>query len=412
MDNLFLGGHLMKAACILVGTELLNGAMVDTNSIYMAEELNKVGIELPYKMIVRDIKEEIIDAIQYFHSRVDIIIMSGGLGPTLDDITKDAIADFLGKKLIVDPEELKVLHQKFASRGLPILEMNTKEVEKPEGAISFENSVGMAPAIYIDKIAAFPGVPRELYDMFPKFLSYFIKEKNWKHKIYIKDIITYGIPESVLENRVKDCFQEEGIFYEFLVKNYGILIRMQADAMKKNKVEKIKEKIYNIIGDFIIGEDSVKIEEKIVQYLKEKQWKISLAESCTGGLIADHFVRLAGVSEVFYEGIVSYDNEAKKKRLGVQKQTLDNDGAVSENTAREMLLGLSTEVAISTTGIAGPGGGSNEKPVGLVYIGIRVLDKTYVIKKIFHGNRQQIRQRTVLEALVSLFQILTKGCEM
>lgn len=402
----------MKAACILVGTELLNGAMVDTNSIYMAEELNKVGIELPYKMIVRDIKEEIIDAIQYFHSRVDIIIMSGGLGPTLDDITKDAIADFLGKKLIVDPEELKVLHQKFASRGLPILEMNIKEVEKPEGAISFENSVGMAPAIYIDKIAAFPGVPRELYDMFPKFLSYFIKEKNWKHKIYIKDIITYGIPESVLENRVKDCFQEEGIFYEFLVKNYGILIRMQADAMKKNKVEKIKEKIYNIIGDFIIGEDSVKIEEKIVQYLKEKQWKISLAESCTGGLIADHFVRLAGVSEVFYEGIVSYDNEAKKKRLGVQKQTLDNDGAVSENTAREMLLGLSTEVAISTTGIAGPGGGSNEKPVGLVYIGIRVLDKTYVIKKIFHGNRQQIRQRTVLEALVSLFQILTKGCEM
>lgn len=402
----------MKAACILVGTELLNGAMVDTNSIYMAEELNKVGIELPYKMIVRDIKEEIIDAIQYFHSRVDIIIMSGGLGPTLDDITKDAIADFLGKKLIVDPEELKVLHQKFASRGLPILEMNTKEVEKPEGAISFENSVGMAPAIYIDKIAAFPGVPRELYDMFPKFLSYFIKEKNWKHKIYIKDIITYGIPESVLENHVKDCFQEEGIFYEFLVKNYGILIRMQADAMKKNKVEKIKEKIYNIIGDFIIGEDSVKIEEKIVQYLKEKQWKISLAESCTGGLIADHFVRLAGVSEVFYEGIVSYDNEAKKKRLGVQKQTLDNDGAVSENTAQEMLLGLSTEVAISTTGIAGPGGGSNEKPVGLVYIGIRVLDKTYVIKKIFHGNRQQIRQRTVLEALVSLFQILTKGCEM
>lgn len=402
----------MKAACILVGTELLNGAMVDTNSIYMAEELNKVGIELPYKMIVRDIKEEIIDAIQYFHSRVDIIIMSGGLGPTLDDITKDAIADFLGKKLIVDPEELKVLHQKFASRGLPILEMNTKEVEKPEGAISFENSVGMAPAIYIDKIAAFPGVPRELYDMFPKFLSYFIKEKNWKHKIYIKDIITYGIPESVLENHVKDCFQEEGIFYEFLVKNYGILIRMQADAMKKNKVEKIKEKIYNIIGDFIIGEDSVKIEEKIVQYLKEKQWKISLAESCTGGLIADHFVRLAGVSEVFYEGIVSYDNEAKKKRLGVQKQTLDNDGAVSENTAREMLLGLSTEVAISTTGIAGPGGGSNEKPVGLVYIGIQVLDKTYVIKKIFHGNRQQIRQRTVLEALVSLFQILTKGCEM
>ncbi|HEY4533434.1 MAG TPA: CinA family nicotinamide mononucleotide deamidase-related protein [Fusobacterium sp.] len=402
----------MKAACILVGTELLNGAMVDTNSLYMAEELNKVGIELPYKMTVRDVKEEIMDALQYCHSRVDLVILSGGLGPTLDDITKEAIADFLGKKMIVDPEELKILHQKFASRNLPILEMNTKEVEKPEGAVSFENSVGMAPAIYIDKIAAFPGVPRELYDMFPKFLSYFTQEKNWKHEIFIKDIVTYGIPESVLENRVKDCFQEEGIFYEFLVKNYGILIRMQTDALKKNKVEKIKEKIYNIIGNFIIGEDSVKIEEKIVEYLKKKHWKISLAESCTGGLLADHFVRLAGVSEVFYEAVVSYDNEAKQKRLGVQKETLNYYGAVSENTAKEMLLGLSTEVAISTTGIAGPEGGSEEKPVGLVYIGIRVLNKTYVIKKQFHGNRQQIRKRTVLEALVSLFQILTKGCEM
>lgn len=118
--------------------------------------------------------------------------------------------------------------------------------------------MGMAPAIYLDKIAAFPGVPRELYDMFPKFLSYFTQEKNWKQEIYIKDIITYGIPESLLENRVKDCFQEKEIFYEFLVKNYGILIRMQTNASQKNKVEKIKEKIYNIIGNFIIGEDSVK----------------------------------------------------------------------------------------------------------------------------------------------------------
>lgn len=399
----------MKAACILVGTELLNGAMVDTNSLYMAEELNKVGIELPYKMVVRDVKEEILEALEFFRSKVDLILVSGGLGPTLDDITKEVIAEFLKKKLIVDEKELEVLHQKFQQRNLPILKMNTKEVEKPEGAISFENGVGMAPAIYIDGIAAFPGVPRELYDMFPKFLSYYVEEKKWKHEIYIKDIITYGLPESVLEHTIKELFQEEGIFYEFLVKDYGILIRMQTDSTRKNKVEKITEKIYNSIGHFIIGEDEDRVEKKIVEILKEKKWKISLAESCTGGLLADRFIQWPGVSEVFYEGILSYSNESKQKRLGVQEETLQKYGAVSPETAKEMLEKLPTEVAISTTGIAGPDGESKEKPVGLVYIGIRVLDHVIIIKKQFRGSRNQIRQRVVLEALMNLFQVLLKG---
>lgn len=399
----------MKAACILVGTELLNGAMVDTNSLYMAEELNKVGIELPYKMVVRDVKEEILEALEFFRSKVDLILVSGGLGPTLDDITKEVIAEFLKKKLIVDEKELEVLHQKFQQRNLPILKMNTKEVEKPEGAISFENGVGMAPAIYIDGIAAFPGVPRELYDMFPKFLSYYVEEKKWKHEIYIKDIITYGLPESVLEHTIKELFQEEEIFYEFLVKDYGILIRMQTDSTRKNKVEKITEKIYNSIGHFIIGEDEDRVEKKIVEILKEKKWKISVAESCTGGLLADRFIQWPGVSEVFYEGILSYSNESKQKRLGVQEETLQKYGAVSPETAKEMLEKLPTEVAISTTGIAGPDGESKEKPVGLVYIGIRVLDHVIIIKKQFRGSRNQIRQRVVLEALMNLFQVLLKG---
>lgn len=399
----------MKAACILVGTELLNGAMADTNSLYMAEELNKVGIELPYKMVVRDVKEEIISAISFFRDKVDVILLSGGLGPTLDDITKEAIAEYLQKPLIVEEEELRVLREKFLLRNLPSQKMSSKEVEKPEGAISFENNVGMAPGIYIDGIAAFPGVPRELYHLFPKFLSYYIEEKNWHHEIYIKDIITYGLGESVLEQTVKDLFDEEDIFYEFLVKNYGILIRMQTDSSRKNKVEKIKEKIYNSIGSFIIAEDHERVETKIFQILQEKKWKISLAESCTGGLLADQFIRIPGISEVFYESIVCYDNASKQNRLGVQEATLLKYGAVSSETATEMLHGLSTEIAISTTGIAGPDGGSLEKPVGLVYIGIRVFDEIHIIKKQFRGSRNQIRQRVVLEALVSLFQILSKG---
>lgn len=399
----------MKAACILVGTELLNGAMADTNSLYMAEELNKVGIELPYKMVVRDVKEEIISALEFFRPRVDVVLVSGGLGPTLDDITKEAIADFLEKPLVVDEHELQVLREKFLLRNLPSQKMSSKEVEKPEGSITFENNVGMAPAVYIDGIAAFPGVPQELYHLFPKFISYYIQEKNWKQEIYIKDIITYGLGESVLEQTIKDLFQEEEIFYEFLVKDYGILIRMQTNSSRKNKVEKIREKIYNSIGSFIIAEDNERVETKIIQLLKANNWKISVAESCTGGLLADKFIHIPGVSEIFYEGIVSYDNKSKQNRLGVQETTLLKYGAVSSETASEMLGGLSTEIAISTTGIAGPDGGNIEKPVGLVYIGIRVFDEITVLKKQFRGSRNQIRQRVVLEALVSLFQILSKG---
>lgn len=401
----------MKAACILVGTELLNGAMVDTNSLYIAEELNKVGIELPYKMTVRDVKEEIIEALHFCKKRVNLIILSGGLGPTLDDITKEAIADFLGKKLIVEEEELKALMEKYHLRNLPHLETYKKEVEKPEGALSFENGAGMAPAIYIDGIAAFPGVPRELYDMFPKFLSYYTRLHKWQEEIFIKDIITYGIPEAVLEAKVKNLFVEEGVFYEFLVKDYGTLIRLQAKSSQKNKVEKIVETIYNTIGENIIGEDAERVEQSILDIAAKKRWRLSVAESCTGGLVADKFIRLPGASAVFYEGIVAYDNEAKKKRLSVKQETLESYGAVSEETAREMLQGLSTELAISTTGIAGPQGGTKEKPVGLVYIGIRVLDRIHILKKQFRGNREQIRKRAVQEAMVSLFQILSKGCE-
>lgn len=399
----------MNAACILVGTELLNGAMVDTNSLYIAEQLNKVGIELPYKITVRDVKEEIISALAFLKPKVDLIIVSGGLGPTLDDITKECIADFLQKKLIVEEEELRILEEKFQKRNFTFLKTNQKEVEKPEGALSFPNEVGMAPAIYIDGIAAFPGVPRELYNMLPKFLAYYIEEKNWKQQIYIKDLITYGISESILDHTIKDLFDEKNVFYEFLVKDYGTLIRMQAQASEKNKVEKITKKIYNRISNFIIAEDDERLEMKISEFLKKRHWQISVAESCTGGLLADAFIRLPGASEIFYEGIVAYDNKAKQNRLHVPEETIVKYGAVSEETAKAMVLGLSREVAISTTGIAGPDGGTEQKPVGLVYIGIRVLKETFVIKKQFYGSRNQIRKRIVLETLVNLFQILSKG---
>ena len=397
----------MKAGIFLVGTELLNGATIDTNSIYIAEELNKYGIEIEFKMTVRDVMDEIVKALKYAKKNVDLVILTGGLGPTDDDITKEAMAKFLKKKLVVDEKEKKELLKKYKAYKNPN-KTNFKEVEKPEGAISFKNDVGMAPAVYVDGLVAFPGFPNELKNMFPKFLKYYVKENNLKTQIYIKDIITYGIGESTLENTVKDLFTEEGIFYEFLVKDYGTLIRLQTSSKNKKSVEKIVKKLYNRISEFIIGEDNDRIENTIYECLNsgKKPLTISTAESCTGGMIASKLIEVPGISENFIESIVSYSNEAKIKRLKVKKETLEKYGAVSEEVAREMLAGLKTDVAISTTGIAGPGGGTKEKPVGLVYIGIRVKDEVKIFRRELKGDRNKIRQRAMMHALYNLLKIL------
>lgn len=399
----------MKAGIFLVGTELLNGATIDTNSIYIAEELNKYGIEIEFKMTVRDVISEITKALTYAKKNVDLVILTGGLGPTDDDITKEAIAKFLKKKLVVDEKEKKELLKKYKAYKNPN-KTNFKEVEKPEGAVSFKNDVGMAPAVYIDGMVAFPGFPNELKNMFPKFLKYYVKENNLKSQIYIKDIITYGIGESVLETTVKDLFTEGDIFYEFLVKDYGTLIRLQTKIENKKNVAKIVKKLYNRISEFIIGEDDDRIENTIYECLNlgEKPLTISTAESCTGGMIASKLIEVPGISTNFIEGIVSYSNEAKIKRLKVKKETLEKYGAVSEEVAREMLAGLKTDVGISTTGIAGPGGGTKDKPVGLVYIGIKVKNEVKVFKRELKGDRNKIRQRAMMHALYNLLKILSK----
>lgn len=399
----------MKVGVILVGTELLNGGMLDTNSLYIAEELNKYGLEMKFKITVRDFRDEIYSAIDYCKKNVDLIIISGGLGPTLDDITKEVIAEYVKKPLVVDDDELEELKEKFERAGLKFKTLNVKEVEKPEGAVTFKNDVGMALAVYIDDIVAFPGVPKELYNMLPKFLDWYVKEKKiLDDEIYIKDLITYGIAESLLYEAVREFFTEEGIYYEFLVKDYGILIRLQSKMSNKNKVEKIVKKIYNKIGEFIFGEDNDRLEKKVVELLKKLNMNISTAESCTGGMLASKLIDVPGISEVFYEGVVSYSNEAKINRLGVRKEILDKYGAVSEEVAKEMVMGLTTDVALSTTGIAGPDGGSEEKPVGLVYMGIRIKDKIYVEKRVFRGDRNKVRERTVSHTLFTLIKILNE----
>ncbi|MCS5422883.1 MULTISPECIES: CinA family nicotinamide mononucleotide deamidase-related protein [Psychrilyobacter] len=396
----------MDATIILVGTELLNGMTVDTNSIYMAEELNKYGIEIRHKLVVGDNIGDIVEAIEYGNSKSDLVILSGGLGPTMDDLTKSAISEFLKVELVVDRDDYMDLKKKYDSHNLVLEDKNLREAEKPYGSQTIINDVGMCKGIYIDKIAAFPGVPRELYNLFPKFLKLLISQGKLEKNIYIKDILVWGIPESVLETKVIHLFDLKGIHYEFLVKDYGIIIRLQTISTNKLSVDKITSGLYKIIGENVIGEDEERLETTIYKYLKEKKYDISLAESCTGGLIASKFIEVDGISSVFKEGIVCYSNESKQDRLGVKKETLDAHGAVSYETCEEMLDGLDTDVKIAVTGIAGPNGGTEEKPVGTVYIGVAAGDKKYIKKYLFNGNREKIRRITMMRAMFEVLKIL------
>jgi nicotinamide-nucleotide amidase len=396
----------MDATIILVGTELLNGMTVDTNSIYMAEELNKYGIEIRHKLVVGDNIRDILEAIEYGNSRSDLVILSGGLGPTMDDLTKSAISEFLNVDLVVDREDYLDLKKKYDSYNLVLEDKNMREAEKPYGSKTIINDVGMCKGIYIDKIVAFPGVPRELYNLFPKFLKLLVSQGKLKKNIYIKDILVWGIPESLLETKVIHLFELKGIHYEFLVKDYGIIIRMQTTTTNKFDVDKITSNLYKIIGENIIGEDDERLETLIYKYLKDKKYHISLAESCTGGLIASKFIEVDGISSVFKEGIVCYSNESKQTRLKVKKETLDLHGAVSYETCEEMLSGLDTDVKIAITGIAGPNGGTKEKPVGTVYIGVVVGKEKYIKKYLFNGNREKIRRLTMMRAMFEVLKIL------
>lgn len=398
----------MKAYLVLVGSELLNGAMIDTNSIYMAEELNEAGIEVTGKIMVHDKIDDIVNVLHFAKDKADLIILSGGLGPTVDDLTKEAISAFLKKDLVIDEFHKIQMEKKFAERGIPVLSKNLKEVSVIEGSRVFYNEPGIAPAFCIDKISAFPGVPVELKNMFPKYLDFIKKEFNLEKSLIVKDFIVWGIPESVLEEKIISLFNDGRVFLEFLVKDYGTIVRLVSDEKNSELIQSLSEKIYEILGDSILYEKNRTSQEVLVEKLKEKNLKISLAESCTGGMIAEKIVSVSGASDVFEEGLVTYSNEAKMKRLGVTKKTLDKYGAVSEETVEEMLKGLKTTVGIAVSGIAGPLGGTVEKPVGTVVIGIKYNERFIIKKHLFKGDREKIRIRACYEAISSLLQILRK----
>ncbi len=410
----------MKAEIIAVGTEILLGEITNTNAQYIAKKLANLGIFVYYQTVVGDNPKRLKEIYKQGFQRADLLITTGGLGPTQDDLTKEIAADYFQKKMIFDDFSWTKIQHYFMKRNVPLVEGNKKQAFFPEEAYIIPNSKGTAPGCIIEKegkiLILLPGPPSEMIPMFEEFVIPYLQK--FQEEILVSKVVhVVGIGESQVEEQLEDIIKKQTnpTIAPYATKGE---VRLRLTARSKTKeeglalIEPIEKEIRKRLGVHVYGVNSTTLEEELVRLLLERKYTISLAESCTGGMICSRLVNCSGVSQVLIEGAVTYSNDAKKRRLGVKSETLEQYGAVSEETAREMAIGIAkaaqTDISLSVTGIAGPEGGSQEKPVGLVYISIYYHGKVKVRKCKFSGTRQQIRERVTIEALDWLRQELLK----
>lgn len=404
----------MKAEIISVGTEILLGDIVNTNATYLAKELALLGIDVYYQSSVGDNEARLVSAFEEGLKRSDIIITTGGLGPTNDDITKEVACKVFNQKMELDEISLEKIETFFNKLGVEMTENNKKQAYFPKNAVILKNKNGTAPGAILKKdkkyIIILPGPPKEMELMFENEVKPYLKDMS-NEILVSKTLKLFGIGESLLETKIIDIINEQNNpTIAPYVSNMELRLRVTAKSDNEenanNMIEPVIKKIKDRVGKFIYAQDNISIETVVSKMLIEKNLTISTAESCTGGLVSATLINYPGISSVFMEGCVTYSNESKINRLGVSPDTLEVYGAVSEETAREMAEGIAknfnTNVAISTTGIAGPEGGTSEKPVGLVYIGIYINGETTVNKYILHGNREEIRIRATKNAINDL----------
>lgn len=403
----------MIVEIVTTGTELLLGQIVNTNSAYLAEELNKLGFDVLYQTTIGDNRQRMTEVLKLALSRADIVITSGGLGPTQGDITKLVTASLFDLEMKLHQPSLDNIKQRFTFRGIEMTDNNIRQAMIPEGAIVLDNACGTAPGIVIEHegkvIINLPGPPHELKDMFRlKIVPYLSKKYGSESVIVSRVLNTFGIGESLLEEKIKDLILNQGNPTLALLARLGeVIIRITAKADTKEEalalISKVETEICNRVGEFIFTIDDGDMEAVVGQLLTDKNLTIACAESCTGGLITSRLTDVAGSSGYVYGSVVSYTDEVKKSELNVPEDVLTAKGAVSEEVAIAMAEGIAkkfhTDIGIGVTGIAGPGGGSEEKPVGLVYIAIAGKLGTKVYKNNFSGKRKYIKYRTSQTAL-------------
>lgn len=399
----------MKTAILSVGTEILFGQIVNTNTVYLSQQMNMLGFDVMYHYTVGDNPKRVEEMIDLAFQDCDLILTTGGLGPTQDDLTKEVACKALDDTLVMMDDVLEEITKYFKTLGREMTENNKKQAIMPSRATVFHNDAGTAPGFALEKdgkyIICMPGPPREMKRMFQKSVVPFLQSMI-DGALYYRQIRFFGIGESMLETQLLDLIDNQtdptlATYAKEGECSLRIASKRATEEEAEHAVDEMLEKVKERVGHYIYSCDDEELVQVVADRLMEQGLTLSSAESCTGGMFASTMTDIPGISQCFDRGLVTYSNQAKMEELGVSAGTLEKFGAVSEETALEMVEGLKrvsgSDVCISVTGIAGPGGGSEEKPVGLVYIGFSYGDKK-ICKKIQmrNVNRSWNRHYTLL----------------
>lgn len=414
----------MNSKTLTVGDEILIGQIVNTNAAFLGDVLFSIGLPVEKSVTIGDDEKMLLDEFQDSLDNYDVTIITGGLGPTHDDITKPVLIKFFNDELILDDKVLKHVTEIFSTRGVPMPATNVGQAMVPAKSKVIWNANGTAPGIWMEKdnkvFIALPGVPYEMKAMINDIVVPMLKEKFMKNLDYVlkqKTLLTTGIGESVLNEMMGDVHSIiKNDKLAFLPSIEGVRLRINVKAESEEKAEEriseIENQIREKIGEHIFGMGDEILEEITGKMLTEKNLSISTAESCTGGMLSSRITDVSGSSSYFAGGVVAYSNEFKIKFLDLKEETLREFGAVSEETAKQMAEGVrkhfNTDIGLSTTGIAGPGGGTDKKPVGLVYIGYSDKNTTFASKFLFGNFRERNKKRAAQMALDILRKALLK----
>jgi nicotinamide-nucleotide amidase len=402
----------MKTAVLSIGTELLFGQIVNTNTVFLSQQLNMLGFDVMYHYTVGDNYGRVEDILRLALEDCDMVITTGGLGPTQDDLTKEVVCRVMNDKLVENVSEMNSLTEYFKAAGKVMTENNKKQAFLPSRAVVFHNENGTAPGFAAENegkyVICMPGPPYEMKDMYEKKVKPFLQTLS-EEVIYYRMARVFGIGESRLETEVLDLIdgQTDPTLATYAKEgecSLRVASKRKTLEEARGAVDEMLTRVKERVGEYIYSYDDEEFVSVVCRKLMERGLTLSSAESCTGGMFAAAVTDIPGISAVFQRGLVTYSNQAKMDELGVRKETLEKYGAVSEQTALEMVEGLKkvsgSDVCVAVTGIAGPGGGSAEKPVGLVYIGFIYGDKK-LCRKINTGDddRSWNRRYTLLSML-------------
>jgi len=395
----------VKAAILAIGNEILEGSIVDSNSSFLASNISRLGVDVISVQAVPDDFNEIVKAFDYYMKTSDFVLTTGGLGPTFDDLTAEAAAHVIGKKTVFNEEVFAHIRKKLTSRNVAIKESHKRQAMLPDGCDIYNNPVGTAYGFSIKKHGAYlfamPGIPYEMEAIFKMHIFPFIKEKFKLNEYFSEEMVFSGIPESDVDDAMNEIGIPSDVKCIINVSKGDIIVRLR--SWKNDSLLVFSNSLREKLEKNFVGYGRSGVESRLFSALKERGLTLATAESCTGGLIAKKMTDISGSSDVFLGTIVSYSNDMKEKLLGIKKADLENHGAVSSETAESMAENIrnitGADIGIGVTGIAGPSGGSPEKPVGTVYIAVSIKDKVKIEHFVFTGDRDTVRERTAKRAI-------------